>query len=1816
MIENIQHYNLTFHLYDSLGEKPVQHERIEIRRSRDVPANGTDEACTLTDHVITKRTNVNGYQQLSLPSTEMVDNELVVIPYLLKVGNKPEIAFTITQDIDYNDLLTDLIEGGTFAVPLSTRNKLERDLSNPLATTLQRDYFRNYIKAIASTEVEAWAKTINSTTQFPVSKIPDLSGSKITNKSITLSKFAKGTPGRFIGYDIRGNATELNISASGETVSGSSTFEGLVDTPGAFTGEAGKFVRVSANADAVVFGSLSVDDIPDSSIKLSKFASGNANMLLGYSSNGTLAELSIPSAGTTYSSSTKLDAVFIHDGTVSNTAFGHLANVSSDVQAQITARATTTALTTGLATKQATITSSARLNTNLIHDGTVSNTAFGHLANVSSDIQAQITARATTSALTAGLATKQATISSSARLNANLIHDGTVSNTAFRHIANVSSDIQEQLTTLQTNIDNIDTSGGTSGTTYSASARLDASFIHDGTVSNTAFGHIANVSSDVQAQITSRATTTALTSGLVTKQATITSSARLNANLIHDGTVSDTAFGRIANVSSDVQSQLDTLSSSANFTELSFAADFQDTASLGHDTFTAVGEISASDIRVDNGGFSVTTSNNVSRITIPKDGRYSIDVALYFQGGSGRQQPDIQLARIRNGVTTRIGPVGTSYLRGGSEGANEGSSEVSTIFNLEEDDQIETQLMHTAATGSSVDIVGDKSSISIVGISVPASMGSGGTSYGATNRLDAGFIHDGTVSNTAFGHLANVSSDIQAQFDTISTAVAARATTTALTAGLATKQATISSSARLNANLIHDGTVSNTAFGHIANVSSDVQAQITARATTTALTAGLATKQATISSSARLNANLIHDGTVSNTAFGHIANVSSDIQAQLTTLQTNIDNINTSGDTSGTTYSASVRLDASFIHDGTVSNTAFGHLANVSSDIQAQITARATTSALTAGLATKQATISSSARLNANLIHDGSVSNTAFGHIANVSSDIQDQFTTINTAIAARATTTALTTGLATKHPTITSSARLNANLIHDGTVSNTAFGHLANVSSDVQAQITARATTAALTSGLAAKQTTISSSSRLNANLIHDGTVSNTAFGHLANVSSDVQAQITARATTTALTSGLATKQATISSSARIGADLIHDGTVSNTEFGYIANVSSDVQEQLTTLQTNINGIDTSGTTYSASARLDASFIHDGTVSNTAFGYIANVTSDIQAQFNSIGEPGTPGAFNTTQVGSQAVDITTTNSFASVGIIIPTASNSPWVLVNLGTLGSAGFGAAGWQMIRTADLISKVSTVGSAPTIANSFEIQGGVTASFSRILFYLSTVSGTRDLLIASNNSGFDPMPVTVHRVAAGSGGGGGETYDATNRLDTSFIHDGTVSNTAFGHIANVSSDIQAQITARATTTALTAGLATKQATISSSARLGSDLIHDGSVSNTAFGHIANVSSDVQEQLTTLQTNINGIDTSGTTYSASARLDASFIHDGTVSNTAFGHIANVSSDVQAQIDSIIVSDGVTPFSVTKSTYQTVQKGTAAEKNPWQGGTASSIVTVAHGLGKTPDFYETYIECIVATSTDNYSMGDRIPNVHVPWRITIQSDETNTYIIPSSATNRFGIADNDSTRTSDDFTASQWKLVAVPYIFVDTEVVTDVGGGGGIYDAASRLDASFIHDGTVSNTAFGHIANVSSDVQEQLTTLQTNIDGIDTSGAGSSRFTELLDTPSEITAGRFVKGNAAGEALEFATLSATDIPALDTGKIGTGTFNTARLASGGSDGQVLTRTGTGMAWEDTASGGTGGTSIIKLTRAAYTALTTYQSGAYYAIVG
>ena len=113
---------------------------------------------------------------------------------------------------------------------------------------------------------------------------------------------------------------------------------------------------------------------------------------------------------------------------------------------------------------------------------------------------------------------------------------------------NVSSVTPSSTTTFTNKTIDVDATGNSitnlADANIKAAAAIDATKIHDGSISNTEFGYLNGVTSAIQTQIDS-------------KQATIDASARLNANLVGDGSVDNTEFSYINGVTSSVQTQLD-----------------------------------------------------------------------------------------------------------------------------------------------------------------------------------------------------------------------------------------------------------------------------------------------------------------------------------------------------------------------------------------------------------------------------------------------------------------------------------------------------------------------------------------------------------------------------------------------------------------------------------------------------------------------------------------------------------------------------------------------------------------------------------------------------------------------------------------------------------------------------------------------------------------------------------------------------------------------------------------------------------------------------------------------------------------------------------------------------------------------------------------------------------------------------------------------------------------------------------------------------------------------------------------------------------
>ena len=125
-----------------------------------------------------------------------------------------------------------------------------------------------------------------------------------------------------------------------------------------------------------------------------------------------------------------------------------------------------------------------------------------------------------------------------------------------------------------------------------------------------------------------------------------------------------------------------------------------------------------------------------------------------------------------------------------------------------------------------------------------------------------------------------------------------------------------------------------------------------------------------------------------------------------------------------------------------------------------------------------------------------------------------------------------------------------------------------------------------------------VDASAAIAATKIHDGTVSNTEFGYLNGVTSAIQTQLDA-------------KQGTVTG-------------VSDTEIGYLDGVTSAIQTQLDAKQATITGaattVTSSNLTASRALTSNASGkIADSSVTATELGYLSGVTSAIQTQINGL---------------------------------------------------------------------------------------------------------------------------------------------------------------------------------------------------------------------------------------------------------------------------------------------------------------------------------------------------------------------------------------------------------------------------------------------------------------------------------------------------------------------------------------------------------------------------------------------------------------------
>ena len=126
-------------------------------------------------------------------------------------------------------------------------------------------------------------------------------------------------------------------------------------------------------------------------------------------------------------------------------------------------------------------------------------------------------------------------------------------------------------------------------------------------------------------------------------------------------------------------------------------------------------EIANSDILINQGGWTVTSSAGVSSIVVPEDGFYQIHIHIFLNGSAGRNVGQARISRTR-GSDTVHGLIGTgSYLRGSGTFSGDSSSiSFQQPWSLEEDDALTLRIV--TVSGISTDLDGSQSWLSVTKI--------------------------------------------------------------------------------------------------------------------------------------------------------------------------------------------------------------------------------------------------------------------------------------------------------------------------------------------------------------------------------------------------------------------------------------------------------------------------------------------------------------------------------------------------------------------------------------------------------------------------------------------------------------------------------------------------------------------------------------------------------------------------------------------------------------------------------------------------------------------------------------------------------------------------------------------------------------------------------------------------------------------------------------------------------------------------------------------------------------------------------------------
>ena len=405
----------------------------------------------------------------------------------------------------------------------------------------------------------------------------------------------------------------------------------------------------------------------------------------------------------------------------------------------------------------------------------------------------------------------------------------------------------------------------------------------------------------------------------------------------------------------------------------------------------------------------------------------------------------------------------------------------------------------------------------------------------------------------------------------------------------------------------------------------------------------------------------------------------------------------------------------------------------------------------------------------------------------------------------------------------------------------------------------------------------------------------------------------------------------AKVATNAAIAATKIHDGSVSNTEFGYLDGVTSAIQTQIDSKQATITG--GASTIVSSNLTADRALVSNGSgkvavssVTATELGYVSGVTSAIQTQIgtkltasNNLSDVSSASTARTNLGLAIGTNVQAYDAELQAIAGLTSAADKGIQFTGSGTAGTYDLTTAGKALLDDADASAQRTTLGLgtiATQNANNVALTGGTitglgdpsSTSDAATKNYVDTlVAGLRTRVIA--------RVASTANVNISTGLENGDTLDGVtlvtgNRVllkdQSTASQNGLYIVVASGAASrdpefDIISELAGQLilVSEGTTHADDLFLCTTD----TSATLGSSSISYTQVFPSAGGTVTSVSvADSGSSEFTVTG--SPITSSGTISLAVNSIAATKIGTGTVDNTEFGYLNGVTSAIQTQID------------------------------------------------------------------------------------------------------------------------------------------------------------------------------------------------------------------------------------------------------------------------------------------------------------------------